>query len=137
MRDILFKGKNKRSSKWYEGNLIIKEKETNLETLDGEKISEKKYSIQYKNKNGKYSICEVYGRTVRQYTGHFDKNGNRIFEKDIVYVASEDETATIIWDIETARFMIKFSNWCADFDNYYGKELEIIEFNPELFEEEK
>lgn len=136
MREILFKGKNKRSGKWVEGNLIVKHKKSqNIETLEDNKIIlETKYSIQYKNKNGKYSTCEVSEKTIGQYTGFKDKGNNRIFEKDIVYVESEDETATIIWEEETARFIVQFNDWCADFDNYYGKELEIICNNPELLE---
>ena len=136
MREILFKGKNKRSGKWVEGNLIVKHKKSqNIETLEDNKIIlETKYSIQYKNKNGKYSTCEVSEKTIGQYTGFNDKGNNRIFEKDIVYVESEDETATIIWEEETARFIVQFNDWCADFDNYYGKELEIICNNPELLE---
>ena len=47
----------------------------------------------------------------------------------------EDENAIIEWDEETARFIISFDVWVADFDNYYGKELEVIGNiydNPEL-----
>ena len=140
MREIIFKGKNKKSGKWVEGNLIVKHKKSkNIENLDDDnKITlETKYSIQYKNKKGKYSSCEVYERTIGQYTGLKDRGNNRIFEKDIVYVESEDETAIIIWDEETARFIIQFNDWCADFDNYYGKELEVICYNPELLEDKE
>ena len=139
MREILFKGKNKRSGKWVEGNLIVKHKKSqNIETLEDNKIIlETKYSIQYKNKNGKYSTCEVFEETIGQYTGFKDKGNNRIFEKDIVYVESEDETATIIWDEETARFVVQFNGWCADFDNYYGRDLEIICNTPELFKDKE
>ena len=78
---------------------------------------------------------DIDENTIGQYIGIHDRFGNEIYESDIVYVRSEDENAIIEWDEQTARFIIHFDGWIADFDNYYGKELEImgdIYNNPEL-----
>lgn len=81
------------------------------------------------------SIFSLDDVILMQYTGFHDRFGNEIYESDIVYVLSEDENAIIEWDEQTARFIIHFDGWIADFNNYYGKELEImgnIYNNPEL-----
>lgn len=67
-------------------------------------------------------------------------NGNKIFEGDIVvsdYIDYEDERGVIQWDSDIAKFIITFSTFTIDFDNVYGRELEIVGNvydNPELLE---
>ena len=95
-------------------------------------VEEDKYyialSINDNIKRDDYNVymLEVIPETIGQYTGFNDRCGKKIYENDIVYVTGEDENATIEWDEETTRFVIHFDGWIADFDNYYGYELEVM-----------
>ena len=82
---------------------------------------------------------DIDENTIGQYIGINDRFENEIYEGDIVYVRSEDENAIIEWDDITARFIIHFDGWIADFDSFYGSDLEVfgdIYDNPELFKGE-
>lgn len=131
MRETLFRAKRLGDNGWVDGNLFIDDKGNKHEILVG-----------YVN----YRISwEVAPETVGQYTGLTDKNGQRIFEGDIVEVDdfnAEDGYGEVIWDSHDARFAIvgrEPNNLLADFSNYCGRDIEIIGNiydNPELLEGE-
>lgn len=68
----------------------------------------------------------VIPETVGQYTGVKDRNDTKIFEGDIVDIFREEERGVIKWDEDTARFIILSDSISAGFDNYWGKDLEVI-----------
>ncbi len=107
MREIEFRGRNKRTGKWVYGNLIIKKTKKRIEELD-KPVYDYKYSIQYMNKNGKYSTCEVTEESIGQYVG--TGQYGRIYEEMSLYDEYADENCFIQWDEEYCGFRLIYDN---------------------------
>lgn len=79
----------------------------------------------------------VEPETICRWTGLTDKNKEKIFEKDIVYISSEDENFLVEWDHDAARFVMNGETITVDFDNYWAHEVEVISNifdNPEYYD---
>lgn len=134
MRKILFKGKRTDNGEWVCGYYVLrkrpyfKNKGANLEHI----ICDNLVIDDFNDKQFVDTIPITYSvdpETVGQYTGLTDTNGNKIFDGDIVvsdYIDYEDERGVIQWDSDIAKFIITFSTFTIDFDNVYGRELEIV-----------
>ncbi len=95
----LYKAKRKHDSKFFKKG----------EWVDGayyiEPYTDKCFIIQWNSTGlGFNEFIEVDGESVCQCTGLKDKNGNKIWENDILF--DDDVCSLVRWDNETARFVI-------------------------------
>lgn len=135
MREILFRGKSIENNKWVYGDLIREKKSFG-----------KICTRIYRTTNNGWELIDVDSKAVGQYTGLNDKNGNKIFENDIVAYwdtystengqSEADCIGKVIWDDETISFQVtnrlsagsyEVLDECSVIGNIYD--------NPELLEE--
>ena len=82
MREILFRGKRKDNGEWVYGNSVLFFKETTK--IYGEIVQ--------------WREIEVIPETVGQYTGLTGKNGDKIFDGDIMQLCSGCCPCLVYWD---------------------------------------
>lgn len=83
-REILFKAKRVEDGKWIEGDLIQNDKHTSIRLKT------------YRANNGWFTY-DVHPETVCQFTGLLDKNGNKIFEGDMIKPKSYHPTSEVFF----------------------------------------
>ena len=134
MREILFRGKCKGNGVWVEGfYACFNKKESRI------------YTGYAETDDGYYypEWFTVVPETVGQYTGLTDKNGNKIFEGDIVKCISKFDAKDMVVIFEAAEFHLvdcqRYKNYteCCGYRYFGTLETEVIgniHDNPELME---
>lgn len=110
-REILFKAKRIDNSEWAEG-WLLKDEVTGQCFIhaSGNSVNESDKV----NEEGclRFIAFEVDENTICQYTGLTDKNGNKIWENDVVDCLLEECYGKITWNEDEAMFV--FDVLCKD-----------------------
>lgn len=112
---------------WTMGNLVLSDDAyKEYQAIIVPKVNSDIFACSDKSDLGFENWYLVEPETICRWTGLHDKNKEMIFEKDIVYISSEDENFLVEWDHDTARFVMNGETITVDFDNYYSYEVEVI-----------
>ena len=119
MREIIFKAKRKDNGEWVEGYYLNIAKINHFICTGKIKLDGAVKGIIAPEMHA------IDPDTLCQHTG-LTENGKKIWENDIVEIASEDGYFLCEWDDDTARYNLNGDGLTVDFDNYWSYEVEIV-----------
>lgn len=120
MREIIFKAKRKDNGEWVEGYYC-------KTTIGNDVRPSDVIFVPFKvSRNEEWGWMKVDFDTICQFTELTDKNGQKIWENDILELPGEDGYFVCEWEEDTARFVMNGDEIIVDFDNYWGYQVEVI-----------
>jgi uncharacterized phage protein (TIGR01671 family) len=129
MRTIKFRGKDIETDKWVDGDLI-------------QRMGYMPSVMFPYESNGKvrYGECAVKRETVGQFTGLLDKNGNEIYEGDIMNDPTSMCVGVVEWNSILSQFQLSWQNMHTAADIFFMVKrgsfvIGNIHDNPELITE--
>jgi uncharacterized phage protein (TIGR01671 family) len=116
VREILFKAKRIDNGEWVEGYYAIAVDKRGL----------KQHNILVADHNlGYFNWFVIDESTLCQYTGLTDKNGNKIWENDVVKYLADEEFYKCYWDCGNCEYMLVNESGSFGLGYCTGAELEV------------
>lgn len=114
MRDVLYKAKRSDNGEWVEGSLIARPNSQRRFIVDNNNETALRGCTTGCSDKFDWQAVEVDPNTICQYTGLTDKNGNKIWENDVLHLKTIPKVrqqteflTTVDWDAYCAGFLIE------------------------------